>query len=82
MDTLGARSALGGRKGRMKALVPARPVCSLPVVCCWVAWGLPVCSATQEASRGICLHLESLPLWPSGTYVAQCPSPALPVHGV
>lgn len=82
MGTLGARSALGGWQGRVRAFVPAWLVCSLPGVCCWDAWGLPVGSATQEASRGTCLHLEILPLWPSGTYLAQCPAPALTVHGV
>lgn len=68
---------LGEQSG---AFVPAWPVCSLPVLCRGDAWVSS--SGTQEASRGTCLSLGIFPLWPSGPCLAQCPSPALHVHGV
>lgn len=74
MGTVGAKSVLGGWESRMRAFVPASPVHSLPVVCCWDA------QPHRRPARE-CLHLGVLPLWPCGTHLAQCPSPALPVHG-
>lgn len=74
MGTLGARSALGGWESRVRAFVPASSVHSLPVAYCRDA-------QPHRRPAGECLHLEVLPLWPCGPHLAQCPSPALPVHG-